>query len=139
MERTLAIIKPDAVSADLVGEVIRRLERQGLRPVAMKMLRLDPSQAAGFYHVHQDKAFFESLMKFMTSGPVVVMAMEGENAIARLRETMGATDPSNAAPGTLRKDLASSIERNILHGSDSPASAAFEIGYFFNSLELCRR
>ena len=139
MEHTLTIIKPDGVAADLIGEVIRRLERQGLRPVAMKLLRLDSGQAAGFYHVHRDKPFFESLLKFMTSGPVVVMTLEGENAIAKLREVMGATDPAKAAPGSLRKDFASSIEKNIIHGSDSPGSAAVEIGYFFNSLELCRR
>jgi nucleoside-diphosphate kinase len=139
MERTLTIIKPDGVAANLVGEVVRRLEAKGLRPVAAKMLRLSPEQAAGFYHVHQDKGFFESLAKFMTSGPVVVMALEGEGAIPRLREVMGATDPAKAAPGTIRKDFASSIEKNIIHGSDSPESAAFEIGYFFNSLEICRR
>jgi nucleoside-diphosphate kinase len=139
MERTLTIIKPDGVAANLMGEVVRRLEAKGLRPVAVKMLRLSPEQASGFYHVHRDKAFFESLMKFMTSGPVVVMALEGENAISRLREVMGATDPAKAAPGTIRKDFASSIEKNIIHGSDSPDSAAFEIGYFFNSLEICRR
>ena len=139
MERTLTIIKPDGVAANLVGEVVRRLEGEGLRPVAIKMLRLAPDQAAGFYHVHRDRGFFESLMKFMTSGPVVVAALEGEGAVARLREVMGATDPAKAAAGTLRKDFASSIEKNIIHGSDSPSSAAFEIGYFFNSLELCRR
>jgi nucleoside-diphosphate kinase len=139
MERTLTIVKPDGVAANLVGEVVRRLEAKGLRPVAMKMLRLGPEQAAGFYHVHRDRGFFESLMKFMTSGPVVAMVLEGENAIARLREIMGATDPAKAAPGTIRQEFASSIERNIIHGSDSADSAAFEIGYFFNSLEICRR
>jgi nucleoside-diphosphate kinase len=139
MERTLAIIKPDGVAASLVGEVVRRLETKGLRPVAMKMIRLGQDQAAGFYHIHRDKGFFESLMRFMTSGPVVVMALEGESAITRLREIMGATDPAKAASGTIRKDFASSIEKNIIHGSDSPESAAFEIGYFFNSLEICRR
>jgi len=139
MERTLTIIKPDGVAADLIGEVLRRLEAQKLRPVAMKMLLLSHEQAAGFYHVHRERPFFDSLMKFMTSGPVVVAALEGEGAVARLREVMGATDPAKAAAGTLRKDFASSIEKNIIHGSDSPSSAAFEIGYFFNSLELCRR
>ena len=139
MERTLTIIKPDGVAASLVGEIIRRLESQGLRPIAMKMLRLSLDQASGFYHVHREKGFFEGLMKFMTSGPVVVMALEGENAIGKLREVMGATDPGKAAQGTIRKEFASSIEKNIIHGSDSAASAAFEIGYFFNSLELCRR
>jgi nucleoside-diphosphate kinase len=139
MERTLTIIKPDGVAADLIGEVLRRLETHKLRPVAMKMLLLSREQAAGFYHVHRERPFFESLMEFMTSGAVVVAALEGEGAVARLREVMGATDPAKAAPGTLRKDFASSIERNIIHGSDSPASAAFEISYFFNSLELFRR
>ena len=138
MERTLTIIKPDGVAANLIGEVLHRLEGKGLKPVAMKMLRLSPDQAAGFYHVHRDKGFFKSLVEFMTSGPVVVMALEGEAAIPRLREAMGATDPAKAAAGTLRKDYASSIEKNIVHGSDSPDSAAFEIGYFFNSIEICR-
>jgi nucleoside-diphosphate kinase len=139
MERTLSIVKPDGVAANLVGEVVRRLEAKGLRPVAMKMIRLGAEQAAGFYHVHRDKAFFESLMKFMTSGPVVVMALEGEGAVTKLREIMGATDPAKASPGTIRRDFASSIEKNIIHGSDSAESAGFEIGYFFNSLEICRR
>ena len=139
MERTLSIVKPDGVAAGRIGDVVRRLEEKGLRPVALKMLRLSPDQAAGFYHVHRDKGFFRSLVEFMTSGPVVVMVLEGEAAIPRLREVMGATDPAKAAPGTIRRDFASSIERNIIHGSDSPDSAAFEIGYFFNSLEICRR
>ncbi len=139
MERTLTIIKPDGVAAGLIGEVLTRLESRGLKPVALKMLQLSQSEAAGFYHVHRERGFFESLMKFMTSGPVVVAVLEGENAIMSLREAMGATDPAKAAPGTIRKDLASSIEKNIIHGSDSPASAQFEIGYFFNSLELPRR
>ena len=139
MERTLSIVKPDGVAAGRFGEVVRRLEEKGLMPVALKMLRLSPDQAAGFYHVHRDKGFFRSLVEFMTSGPVVVMVLEGEAAIVRLREVMGATDPAKAAPGTLRRDFASSIEKNIIHGSDSPETAAFEIGYFFNSLEICRR
>jgi len=139
MERTLTIIKPDGVSKDLIGEVIRRLESGGLRPAAMKMLALSREQAAGFYHVHRDRPFFASLMDFMTSGPVVVAVLEGERAITRLREIMGATDPAKAATGTLRKDFASSIEKNVIHGSDSAASAEFEIRYFFSSLELCRR
>ena len=139
MERTLSIIKPDGVSAGLIGEVLRRLEGKGLKPVALKMLRLGPEQAAGFYHVHRGKGFFQNLVEFMTSGPVVVMVLEGEAAIPALREVMGATDPAKAAAGTIRRDHASSIERNIIHGSDSPESAAFEIGYFFNSLEICRR
>jgi nucleoside-diphosphate kinase len=139
MERTLTIIKPDGVAANLVGEVIRRLEAKGLRPAAMKMLRLSPDQAAGFYHVHRERGFFDSLVGFMTSGPVVVMVLEGDQAIARLRELMGATDPAKAAAGTIRKDFASSIEKNIIHGSDSAESAEFEIRYFFNRLEICRR
>ena len=139
MERTLTIIKPDGVAAGLIGEVIKRLESRGLRPVGLKMLHLSQDEAAGFYQVHREKGFFQSLMKFMTSGPVVVAVLEGENAISRLREVMGATDPAKAAPGTIRKDFASSIEKNIIHGSDSPESAAFEIGYFFNSIELPRR
>jgi nucleoside-diphosphate kinase len=139
MERTLTIIKPDGVAANLVGEVIRRLEAKGLRPAAMKMLCLSPDQAAGFYHVHRERGFFDSLVGFMTSGPVVVMVLEGDQAIARLRELMGATDPAKAAAGTIRKDFASSIEKNIIHGSDSAESAEFEIGYFFNRLEICRR
>jgi nucleoside-diphosphate kinase len=139
MERTLTIIKPDGVAANLIGEVTRRLEKNGLHPVGMKMLQLSADQAAGFYHVHRERPFFASLMAFMTSGPVVVMVLEGEGAVARLRQIMGATDPAKAESGTLRKDFASSIEKNIIHGSDSPASASFEIGYFFNALELCRR
>ena len=139
MERTLTIIKPDGVAAGLIGEVLKRLENRGLHPVALKMLHLSPEEAAGFYHVHRERGFFESLMKFMTSGPVVVAVLEGENAITSLREVMGATDPAKAAPGTIRKDLASSIEKNVIHGSDSTSSAQFEIGYFFNSLELPRR
>lgn len=139
MERTLTLIKPDGVAANLVGEVIRRLEGHGLRPVAMKMIHLAPEQARGFYHVHREKGFFDSLVKFMSSGPLVAMVLEGESAIAALREVMGATDPARAAEGTIRKDFASSIERNIIHGSDSPSSAEFEIGYFFSSLEICRR
>ena len=139
MERTLTIIKPDGVAANLIGEVTRRLEASGLRPVAIKMMQLREEEAAGFYHVHRERPFFSSLMTFMTSGPVVAMVLEGEGAVARLREIMGATDPAKAAAGTLRKDFASSIEKNIIHGSDSPASAVSEIGYFFNALELCRR
>ena len=139
MERTLTLIKPDGVAANLVGEVVRRLEGRGLRPVAMKMIHLTPEQARGFYHVHRQKGFFESLVKFMSSGPLVAMVLEGEGAIAALREVMGATDPARAAEGTIRKDFASSIERNIIHGSDSPPSAESEIGYFFSSLEICRR
>lgn len=136
MERTLTIVKPDGVAADVIGEVLRRLEAHQLRPTAIKMLRLSEEQAAGFYHVHREKGFFPSLMKFMTSGPVVVMVLEGPGAIARLREVMGATDPAKAAAGTIRKDLASSIEQNIVHGSDGKETAAFETAYFFSALEI---
>jgi nucleoside-diphosphate kinase len=139
MERTLSIVKPDGVAAGVTGEILRRLQQGGLYPVAMKMIALSEEQAAGFYHVHRERPFFRSLVSFMSSGPVVVMVLEGENAIARLRELMGATDPAKAAPGTIRRDLASGIEKNVIHGSDSPASADFEIGYFFNALEIVRR
>jgi len=136
MERTLSIIKPDGVAAHRIGEVLRRLESGGLFPVALRMRHLSPDEARGFYHVHRGKGFFDSLIRFMTSGPVVVMVLEGENAISRLREVMGATDPAKAAAGTIRKDFATSIEKNIIHGSDSPESAAFEISYFFSALDL---
>ncbi len=136
MERTLAIIKPDGVSRNLIGEVIRRLENNNLKITAMKMIQMTKEQARGFYAVHQERPFFDSLTDFMTSGPVVVMRLEGENAIARYRELMGATDYKEAADGTIRKDFATDIEKNVVHGSDSPESAAFEIGYFFNQFEI---
>jgi nucleoside-diphosphate kinase len=139
MERTLSIIKPDGVAGHRIGEVLRRLEGHGLIPIALRMRWLSPEEARGFYRVHREKGFFESLVQFMTSGPIVVMVLEGENAISRLREVMGATDPAKAATGTIRKDLATSIEKNVIHGSDSPESAAFEISYFFSSLDLCWR
>ena len=136
VERTLSIVKPDGVGKNLVGEVIRRFESAGLRIVALKMTRLDDASAAGFYHVHRERPFFASLVAFMTSGPIVPMVVEGENAIARVRQIMGATDPAKADAGTLRKDFASSIEKNVVHGSDAAATAAFEIGYFFSALEI---
>ncbi|MDP2647058.1 MAG: nucleoside-diphosphate kinase [Desulfobacterales bacterium] len=136
MERTLSIVKPDGVARGLIGEVIKRLEQNDLKIVAMKMIYLSLAQAQGFYAVHKDKPFFESLTNFMISGPVVVMALEGERAIARYRDLMGATDYRKAAEGTIRKDFAKEIEKNIVHGSDGPESAASEIGYFFNRLEL---
>ncbi|HSE84245.1 MAG TPA: nucleoside-diphosphate kinase [Thermodesulfobacteriota bacterium] len=139
MEKTLSIVKPDGVKKDLVGEVIRRFEKNKLRVVALKMVRLSKTQAEGFYAVHRDRPFFPSLTEFMSSGPCVVMVLEGQSAISRVREIMGATDPDKAAGGTIRKDFASNIERNIVHGSDSPESASFEIKYFFNSLEVCGR
>ena len=136
MERTLSIIKPDGVSRGIIGEVIRRLESNQLKIVAMKMLRMDTAQAQGFYAVHKERPFFESLTDFMTSGPVVVMVLEGEDAIAKYRQIMGATNYKEAAEGTIRKDFATDIEKNVVHGSDSPETAAFEISYFFNRFEL---
>jgi nucleoside-diphosphate kinase len=136
MERTLSIIKPDGVARGIIGEVIKRLETNNLKIVAMKMLRMDTALAQGFYAVHKERPFFDSLTGFMTSGPVVVMVLEGENAIGKYREIMGATDFKEAAEGTIRKDFATDIEKNVVHGSDSPETAAFEIGYFFNRFEL---
>lgn len=135
-ERTLSIVKPDGVAKNLVGEVVRRFEAAGLRVVALKLTRLDRREAEGFYHVHRERPFFASLVEFMTSGPVVPMVLEGEDAIAKVRKLMGATDPAKADPGTIRRDHADSIEKNIVHGSDSPATAGFEIGYFFNAQEI---
>ena len=136
MERTLSIIKPDGVARGIIGAVIKRLEINNLKIVAMKMLKMDTTQAQGFYAVHKERPFFDSLTDFMTSGPVVVMILEGENAVAKYREIMGATDFREAAEGTIRKDFATDIEKNVVHGSDSPETAAFEIGYFFNRFEL---
>ena len=136
MERTLSIIKPDGVARGLAGEVIKRLEQSNLRLIAMKMLRMTKSQAKGFYAVHRQRPFFESLTDFMASGPIIVMILEGENTIKRYRELMGATDYREAAEGTIRKDFATDIEKNVVHGSDGPQTAAFEIGYFFNSFEI---
>lgn len=136
MEHTLSIIKPDAVGRHLVGEIIRRLEQEKFRIVAMKMLRLSLPQAEGFYTVHRRRPFFPSLTKFMTENRIVVMVLEADDAIGRLREVMGATDPAQAAPGTIRQMYGSSIERNAIHGSDGPETARFEIGYFFNALEI---
>lgn len=136
MERTLSIIKPDGVARGLAGEVIKRLEQNNLKITAMKMLRMTKSQAKGFYAVHRQRPFFESLTDFMASGSIIVMILEGENAIERYRELMGATDYREAAQGTIRKDFATDIEKNVVHGSDGPETAAFEIGYFFNSFEI---
>jgi len=135
IETTLSIVKPDGVEKNLIGEVIRRFEAAGLRLLALKLVRLDAATAGGFYHVHRERPFFQSLVTFMTSGPIVPMVLEGEDAIARARALMGATDPAKAAAGTIRKDHAASIERNIVHGSDGPDTARFEIGYFFAGLE----
>jgi nucleoside-diphosphate kinase len=136
IERTLSIVKPDGVARNVVGEVVRRFESAGLKVVALKMTRLGRAEAEGFYHVHRQRPFFASLVEFMSSGPIVPMVLEGEGAILRVRSIMGATDPAKADPGTIRKDFASSIEKNIVHGSDAPATAAFEIGYFFSALEI---
>ena len=139
LERTLTIVKPDAVAKGVVGQIINRFEHAGLRILAAKLVQLTPEQAAGFYIVHKDRPFYRSLCAFMTSGPCLPMVLEGDNAIARLRDLMGATDPAKAAAGTIRKDFASSIEANAVHGSDSPESAAFEIPYFFDALEILPR
>lgn len=135
-ERTLCIVKPDAVEQGRTGEILRRLEEAGLRPVALKMLRLTDEQARGFYAVHRERSFFESLVKFMTSGPVVVAVLEGQGAIARYREIMGPTDPARAEAGTLRGDFGTNVERNAVHGSDGPGTARVEIAYFFNATEI---
>jgi len=135
-ERTLAIVKPDAVAAGHAPQILARLEKAGFRVVALRMRALSRAQAEAFYHVHRERPFFAPLCAFMSSGPCIPMVLERENAIARLREIMGATDPAQAAPGTIRKDFASSIERNAIHGSDAPETAAFEIGYFFAGVEL---
>ena len=136
MERTLSIIKPDGVSRGLIGEVIRRFEKNNIKIVAMKMINMTKTQAQDFYAVHKTRPFFGSLTDFMSSGSVVIMVLEGENVISKNRELMGATNYKEAAPGTIRADFATEIEKNIVHGSDSPQSAAFEIGFFFNSFEL---
>jgi len=135
-ERTLAIVKPDAVAAGQAAQVLARLEKAGFRVVALRMRSLTRGQAEGFYHVHRQRPFFAALCAFMSSGPCVPMVLERENAIAHLREVMGATDPAKAAPGTIRKEFATSIERNAIHGSDAPETAAFEIGYFFAGVDL---
>jgi len=136
IERTLVIVKPDALAKGVAGEIISRFERAGLKILAAKMVYLTKEQAAGFYIVHKDRPFYASLCTFMTSGPCLPMVMEGEDAISRVRELMGATDPAKAAPGTIRRDFAASVEANAVHGSDSPESAAFEIPYFFDSQEI---
>ena len=139
IERTLSIVKPDGVGRNLIGDVYRRFEQAGLRVVAARMLQLSQAEAEGFYAVHRERPFFKDLVRFMTSGPVMVQVLEGESAIARNREVMGATDPKKAAKGTIRADLATSIDENIVHGSDAPDTAAREIGYFFREIELCPR
>jgi nucleoside-diphosphate kinase len=136
LERTLTIIKPDAVADGHVGDIIKIFETNKFRIVAARLLNLTKQEAEGFYAVHRGKGFFESLTAFMSSGRALAMVLEGENAIARLREVMGATNPANAAPGTIRKLYAANIERNAVHGSDAPETAAFEIGYFFSGVDL---
>jgi len=135
-ERTFSIIKPDAVKAKQAGDILARLEKAGFEVVALRLRRLTPAQAEGFYHVHRERPFFGSLVSFMSSGPCISMVLERENAVAQLREIMGATDPAKAAPGTIRKDFASSIEANCIHGSDAAETARFEISYFFPGVEL---
>ncbi len=139
VERTLSIVKPDAVARNIIGEIYSRFEKNGLTIVAAKMLRLSEDQAKGFYAEHDGKPFYGDLVAYMTSGPVVVQVLEGEGAIAKNRELMGATNPAEAAPGTIRADFAESVEANAVHGSDSPASAEREIAYFFEAGELCPR
>ncbi|MCK4619517.1 MAG: nucleoside-diphosphate kinase [Desulfobacterales bacterium] len=136
MERTLSIIKPDGVGRGLIGEVIKRLESSNMKIIAMKMLKMTKKQAQGFYAVHKERPFFDSLTDFMSSGPVVVMVLEGENVISKYRDLMGATNYKEAEEGTIRRDFATDIEKNVVHGSDSKKSSDFEIGYFFNSFEI---
>jgi nucleoside-diphosphate kinase len=135
-QRTLAIVKPDAVAKGAIGQILARIEGAGLRIVAARLTRLSPEEAAGFYAVHRERPFYASLCAFMTQGPCLPMVLEGEDAIQRWRDLMGATDPAKAAAGTIRKDFASSIEANAVHGSDAPETAAFEIPYFFSALDI---
>ena len=139
VERTLSIVKPDAVARNLIGEIYTRFEKSGLQIIAAKMLRMTPEQAGGFYAEHKARPFFNDLVGYMTSGPVVVQVLEGEGAVALNRQLMGATNPKDAEPGTIRGDLAESVEANAVHGSDSAESAAREIAYFFTSDEICTR
>jgi nucleoside-diphosphate kinase len=136
MERTLSIVKPDGVQKHRIGEVIKRFEDHGLKVVGLKMISMNKKEAEGFYAVHRGKPFYESLTTFMSSGSAVVMVLEGEGAISKTRELMGATDPKQAKEGTLRYQFATNIEKNVVHGSDAPETAAFEIKYFFNSMEM---
>ena len=139
IERTLSIIKPDGVQKNLIGEVYRRFEQAGLTIIAAKMTILRRDQAEGFYAVHRERPFYKDLVAYMTSGPVVIQVLEGEGAIQKNRDLMGATDPKKAAPGTIRADFASSIEENVVHGSDGPDTARAEIGFFFSEAEICPR
>jgi nucleoside-diphosphate kinase len=139
VERTLSIIKPDGVARNVIGEVYRRFEAAGLKIVAAKMLRLRQDQAEGFYAVHRQRPFFPELVQYMSSGPVVVQVLEGDGAIQKNRDIMGATNPKQAAPGTIRADFATSIQENVVHGSDGPATASAEIAFFFSEAEICAR
>ncbi|MGR9099151.1 MAG: nucleoside-diphosphate kinase [Gammaproteobacteria bacterium] len=139
VERTFSIIKPDAVAKNVIGEIVSRFEKNGLRVVASKMLHLTREQAEGFYAVHKERPFFNDLVQFMVSGPVVVQVLEGENAVVKNRDLMGATNPAEAAPGTIRADFAETIDENAVHGSDAPETAKEEIAYFFSDDELCPR
>jgi nucleoside-diphosphate kinase len=139
IERTLSIVKPDGVSRNLIGEVYRRFEQVGLKVVAARMAQLSQAEAEGFYAVHRERPFFKDLVRFMISGPVMIQVLEGEGAIAKHRDVMGATDPKKAAKGTIRADLATSIDENMVHGSDAAETAAREIAYFFREIEICPR
>jgi nucleoside-diphosphate kinase len=139
IERTLSIVKPDGVARNLIGEVYRRFEQAGLKIVAARMAQLSQAEAEGFYSVHRERPFFKDLVRFMSSGPVMIQVLEGEGAIAKNRDVMGATDPKKAAKGSIRADLANSIDENLVHGSDAPATAAHEIAYFFREIEVCPR
>jgi nucleoside-diphosphate kinase len=139
VERTLSIVKPDGVARNLIGDVYRRFESAGLRIVAARMLRLSQQQAELFYAVHRERPFYPDLVRYMSSGPLIAQVLEGDGSIAKNRDIMGATDPKKAAPGTIRADLAHSIEANVVHGSDSPATAASEIAFFFSATEICPR
>jgi len=139
VQRTLAIVKPDAVAKGAAGQIIHRIEQAGFTIVALKLIHLSAAEAAGFYAVHRERPFYASLCAFMTQGPCLPMVLDGENAIQRWRDLMGATDPAKAGPGTIRRDFAESIEANAVHGSDAADTAAFEIPYFFSALEICPR
>lgn len=139
LERTISIIKPDAIAKNVIGQIYDRFEKAGLRVVAAKMMQLSEDQAKAFYAVHAERPFYNDLVSFMTSGPVMVQVLEGDNAIAKNREVMGATNPAEAAPGTIRADFATSIDENAVHGSDAPETAAEEIKFFFTQAELCER
>src|SRR5512138_3082341 len=139
LERTLSIIKPDGVQKGVIGQVVARFEKNGLKPVAMKMVQLSKAEAEGFYAVHKARPFFNDLVKFMTSGPVMIQVLQGDNAIAKNRELMGATDPKKAAKGTIRADFADSIDANAVHGSDAPETAAVEVAFFFPGMAIYDR